>query len=75
MGWQRRELRRQLKWLMVFRVVITTTLLVCVFVIELLYRPLLSLKPFYLLSASTYLLTISINLRPPPVSRLVINSE
>ena len=58
MGWQRRELRRQLKWLMAFRVVITTTLLVCVFVIELLYRPLLSLKPFYLLAIFTYLLTI-----------------
>jgi len=58
MGWQRRELRRQLKWLMAVRVVITTTLLVCVFVIELLYRPLVSLKPFYVLAVSTYLLTI-----------------
>jgi two-component system sensor histidine kinase PilS (NtrC family) len=58
MGWQQRELRRQLKWLMAFRVVITTTLLVCVFVIELLYRPLLPLRPFYLLAISTYLLTI-----------------
>lgn len=58
MGWQRRELRRQLKWLMAFRVAITTTLLVSVFVIELLYRPLLPLKPFYLLAVSTYLLTI-----------------
>jgi hypothetical protein len=50
MRWQQRELGRQLKWLMAFRVVITTTLLVCVFVIELLYRPLLPLKPFYLLA-------------------------
>jgi len=58
MRWQQRELGRQLKWLMAFRVVITTTLLVCVFVIELLYRPLLPLKPFYLLAVSTYLLTI-----------------
>jgi two-component system sensor histidine kinase PilS (NtrC family) len=58
MGWQQSELRRQLKWLMAFRVVITTTLLVCVFVIELLYRPMLPLKPFYLLAIFTYLLTI-----------------
>ncbi len=53
-----RELRRQLDWLMTFRVVIITTLLACTFVIELLYRPLLSLKPFYMLAAVTYLLTI-----------------
>jgi two-component system sensor histidine kinase PilS (NtrC family) len=43
---------------MTFRVVIITTLLVCSFVIELLYRPRLPLKPFYLLVACTYLLTI-----------------
>mgnify|MGYP003350463338 CR=1 FL=1 len=41
-----RELRRQLDWLMTFRVVIITTLLASTFVIELLYRPLLPLKPF-----------------------------
>ncbi len=58
MGPQQRELRRQLDWLMTFRVVIITTLLASTFVIELLYRPLLSLKPFYLLVAYTYLLTI-----------------
>jgi two-component system sensor histidine kinase PilS (NtrC family) len=58
MGRQDRELRRQLDWLMTFRVVIITTLLVCTFVIELLYRPLLSLKPFYLLAVVTYLMTI-----------------
>jgi two-component system sensor histidine kinase PilS (NtrC family) len=58
MARQERELRRQLDWLMTFRVVIITTLLVCTFVIELLYRPLLSLKPFYLLAVATYLLTI-----------------
>jgi two-component system, NtrC family, sensor histidine kinase PilS len=55
---QQRELRRQLDWLMTFRVVIITTLLVCTFVIELLYRPLLSLQPFYLLAIATYILTI-----------------
>jgi two-component system sensor histidine kinase PilS (NtrC family) len=52
------ELRRQLQWLMTFRVVITTTLLVCTFVIELLYRPLLPLLPFYALAVSAYLLTL-----------------
>jgi two-component system sensor histidine kinase PilS (NtrC family) len=43
---------------MTFRVVIITTLLGSTFVIELLYRPLLSLKPFYLVAVCTYLLTI-----------------
>jgi two-component system, NtrC family, sensor histidine kinase PilS len=56
---QERELRRQLDWLMAFRVVIITTLLACTFVIELLYRPRLSLKPLYPLVACTYLLTIA----------------
>ncbi|MGH9751051.1 MAG: two-component system sensor histidine kinase NtrB [Candidatus Polarisedimenticolia bacterium] len=56
---QQRELRRHLDWLMTFRVVIITTLLVCTFVIELLYRPLLSLQPFYVLAIATYLLTIA----------------
>src|SRR5262249_6699284 len=58
MAHRRPELRRQLSWLMTFRVVIITTLLGSTFVIELLYRPLLSLKPFYLLAVCTYLLTI-----------------
>src|SRR5438034_309529 len=49
MGAQERELRRQLDWLMTFRVVIITTLMVSPFVIELMYRPLLSLQPFYVL--------------------------
>lgn len=55
---QQRDLRRRLDWLMTFRVVIITTLLGCTFVIELLYRPLLPLKPFYVLAVCTYLLTI-----------------
>jgi len=74
MGPQQRELRRQLDWLMAFRVVIITTLLGCTFVIELLYRPLLPLKPFYLLAVCTYLLTIayailsrSLRVLPPQV--------
>jgi len=55
---QQPELRRQLDWLMTFRVVIITTLMICTFVIELLYRPLLSLQPFYLLAVVTYAMTI-----------------
>ncbi len=55
---QQRELRRQLDWLMTFRVVISVTLLVCTFAIELLYRPLLPLNPFYLLLGCTFLMTI-----------------
>jgi two-component system, NtrC family, sensor histidine kinase PilS len=54
----RPELARQLQWLMTFRVVVTTTLLGCTFVIELLYRPLLPLLPFYVLAACAYFLTI-----------------
>jgi len=53
------ELVRQLKWLMTFRVVVTTTLLVSAFVIELLYRPLLPLWPFYVLAIGAYLLTLA----------------
>ncbi|HXH27609.1 MAG TPA: ATP-binding protein [Candidatus Polarisedimenticolia bacterium] len=59
MASEQRELRRQLNWLMTFRVVIITTLLVCTFVIELLYRPRLPLKAFYLLAIFTYCLTIA----------------
>src|SRR6266568_48448 len=51
---QQRELRHQLDWLMTFRVVIITTLMICTFVIELMYRPLLSLRPFYLLGVIAY---------------------
>src|SRR5262245_20385757 len=52
------ELGRRLQWLMTFRVVVTTTLLVSSFVIELLYRPLLPLKPLYILASAAYLLTL-----------------
>jgi len=56
---QQRELRRQLDWLMTFRVVIITTLMASTFVIELMYRPLLSLQSFYLLAVVTYAMTIA----------------
>src|SRR2546426_8891895 len=59
MGAQERELRRQLDWLMTFRVVIITPLMVSTFVIELMYRPLLSLQPFYVLAVVTYAMTIA----------------
>src|SRR5437867_6925635 len=59
MGAQERELRRQLDWLMTFRVVIITALMVSTFVIELMYRPLLSLQPFYVLAVVTYAMTIA----------------
>ena len=77
MGSRRRELRRQLNWLMTFRVVIITTLLVCTFVIELLYRPLLPLDPFYLLAICTYLLTIAyaIVMRSPRVGEAQVYAQ
>ena len=52
------DLGRRLQWLMTFRVVVTTTLLVSSFLIELLYRPLLPLKPLYILASVAYLLTL-----------------
>jgi two-component system sensor histidine kinase PilS (NtrC family) len=48
------ERERQLRWLMTLRVVIVTTLLVCVFSIELLLRPELSLRPLFTLAAIAY---------------------
>ncbi|NIN70337.1 MAG: hypothetical protein GTO28_14280, partial [Gammaproteobacteria bacterium] len=48
------ERERQLRWLMTLRVVIVTTLLVCVFSIELLLRPELSLSPLFTLAAIAY---------------------
>lgn len=48
------ERERQLRWLMTLRVVIVTTLLICVFSIELLLRPELSLTPLFTLAAIAY---------------------
>src|SRR5258706_2553164 len=59
MGAQERELRRQLDWLMTFRVVIITTLMVSTFLIDVMSRPLLSLQPFYVLAVVTYAMTIA----------------
>ena len=55
----RREIQRFIKWLMVFRVVVITTLLISSFIIELLYSPAKALAPLYILSAFTYLLVIA----------------
>src|SRR2546425_5843019 len=59
LGPQQPELRGPLDLLMTFRVVIVTTLMICTLVIELMYRPLLSLQPFYLLGVVTYAMTIA----------------
>lgn len=48
------ERESQLRWLMTLRVVIVTTLLICVFSIELLLRPELSLRPLFTLAAIAY---------------------
>ncbi|MEW5806028.1 MAG: ATP-binding protein [Acidobacteriota bacterium] len=55
----RKEIQRQIKWLMVFRVVVITTLLISSFIIELLYSPSRALEPLYFLSAFTYFLVIA----------------
>jgi len=44
---------------MIIRVVVATTLLLSAFVIELLFRPAVTLKPFYLLTGLTYALTLA----------------
>ena len=50
----RLETERQLRMLMMLRVVIVTTLLVCAFTIELLLRPAVTLKPLFSLAAMAY---------------------
>lgn len=61
----RKEKERHIKWLMVFRVVVITTLLLSSFVIELLFSPTKSLEALYLLSVATYLLVIAYGLLYP----------
>lgn len=61
----RKEIERHIKWLMVFRVVVITTLLLSSFVIELLFSPTKSLEALYLLSVVTYLLVIAYGLLYP----------
>jgi len=58
----RPEPNRQILSLMTYRAVVVTTLLVFTFIIELLFRPLLSLRPFYLLAGTTYLLSLTYGL-------------
>ena len=50
--------RRPVVHLMTYRVVVITTLLISTFIIELVFRPEVPLRPFYLLGAGTYLLTL-----------------
>jgi two-component system sensor histidine kinase PilS (NtrC family) len=50
----RAELDRQLRWLMILRVVIVTTLLISAFAIELTLKPDQTLRPLFLLAAVIY---------------------
>ena len=50
----RSELERQLRWLMILRVVTVTTLLISVFAVELTLNPGQTLKPLFELAAVTY---------------------
>ncbi|MGD8376368.1 MAG: ATP-binding protein [Acidobacteriota bacterium] len=54
----RPDIHRSLRWLMILRVVVATTLMLSAFLIELTFRPALTLKPFYYLTGATYLLTL-----------------
>lgn len=45
--------------LMTYRIVVVTTLLISTFIIELVFHPEVPLRPFYLLGAATYLLTVA----------------
>ena len=50
----RAELDRQLRWLMILRVVTVTTLLISAFAIELTLKPDQTLRPLFLLAAVIY---------------------
>ena len=50
----RAEFERQLRWLMILRVVTVTTLLISAFAIELTLKPGQTLRPLFLLSAVIY---------------------
>jgi two-component system sensor histidine kinase PilS (NtrC family) len=52
------QARRPVVHLMTYRVVVITTLLISTFIIELVFRPEVPLRPFYLLGAGTYFLTL-----------------
>jgi two-component system sensor histidine kinase PilS (NtrC family) len=48
------EIERQVRWLMTLRVVTVTTLLICAFAVELLLRPIDTLRPLFTLAAVAY---------------------
>ena len=50
----RAEFERQLRWLMILRVVTVTTLLISAFAIELTLKPGETLRPLFLLAAAIY---------------------
>ncbi|MEE9219835.1 MAG: PAS domain-containing protein, partial [Acidobacteriota bacterium] len=60
-----REFERHLLLLMVLRVVVSTTLLISAFVVELIYRPVLSLYPLFLLTAAIYVLSVGYGIAYP----------
>jgi len=53
-----REFERHLLLLMTLRVAVSTTLLIAAFVVELIFRPGVSVYPLFLLTAAIYLLTV-----------------
>ena len=60
-----REFERHLLLLMVVRVVVSTTLLIAAFVVELIFRPVLSLYPLFLLTAAIYILSAAYGIAYP----------
>ena len=55
---QRPDIQRPLRWLMIIRVVVATTLMISAFVIELIFRPEVTLQPFYIPIGLAYLLSL-----------------
>ncbi|TDI13331.1 MAG: PAS domain S-box protein [Acidobacteria bacterium] len=62
---QRPDIQRPLRWLMIIRVVVATTLMISAFVIELIFRPEVTLQPFYLPIGLAYLLSLLYSLLFP----------
>ncbi len=60
-----REFERHLLLMMVVRVVVSTTLLIAAFVVELIFRPVLSLYPLFLLTAAIYILSAAYGIAYP----------
>jgi two-component system sensor histidine kinase PilS (NtrC family) len=61
----RQETQRPIVGLMTYRVVVITTLLISTFIIELIFRPAIPLRPFYQLGGVTYVLSLAYALLYP----------